>query len=113
MRFSWLVIAAFSACGLIGCAGVGPLEDFGEAAPIAGCDYLKGVEARKFSTDAEKYFLAEVGTKISSLRLGRPSDCKEKIVVPVAAVTAHSNVPRIWFVEIRRDSGESSLIRPD
>ena len=87
---------------------------FDAQAPLSGCRYIDGNKEGEITLDAKRFFLEEVGVKMSSIRVGRPSVCTGKTVVPIEAVTERANVPRIWFVEISgENTAEMNLIRPD
>jgi hypothetical protein len=113
MRFSWLVILIATFPLFAGCGTRDPMEGFDQFAPMEGCVYMDELKERAYLSSAEKFFLREVGVKIASHKIARPSVCKEEIVVPVVAITEHSNVPKIWFVKIGRSDNSFRLGRPD
>lgn len=82
--------------------------------PLSGCNHIDSSKEAETIIEAKSFFLEQVGVKISSLKVSRPSVCAGKTVVPIEAVTENSNVPRIWFVEISGgNSKKMDLIRPD
>lgn len=113
MQCMGLVTSLLAAMLFAGCA---QKEEhlFDAQKPLSGCNHIDSSKEAEIIIEAKSFFLEQVGVKISSLKVSRPSVCFGKTVVPIEAVTENSNVPRIWFVEI---SGENSkkmdLIRPD
>jgi hypothetical protein len=113
MQCMGLVMPLASIILIAGCSQ--KQESFFDAQrPLSGCHHIDGNKEDEISLDAKSFFLEEVGVKISSISVGRPSVCTDKTVVPIEAITEHTNVPRIWFVEIDvEDSARMNLIRPD
>lgn len=113
MRGLWLVtaLAATSCCKL---AQHG--NDFTRG-PFGGseCTLIGKGEKPEMESKALDFFLLDVQAeaKISKYRVLQVTSCPKDFFVPIEATTEAIDTPREWFVQVPKDGGPMSLIRPE
>ena len=89
-------------------------QDFAKG-PFSGpdCSLMKRGSVPEIESKALAFFQREVGVKINEYRVLKVSSCANDYFVPVEATAETVNTPREWFIQVPKDGGKLSLIRPE